>query len=276
MRSTDSKTSLAFIMPFLYGLATIWAMYHLFSIDLIPEFEGNKDANVKIQNRYLMYITTHLSESHLDYFKLCWPALLASSRLYKQLDFMVYVSHSDPEYTDRSLIESIFAETNITIHLRPNPGYNEGAVLAMTEAFRNGWFDGYDWIIRVNPDVLIRNDTILLDILDKQDVDGVFVDCIDIPCPTGNKCIDRQIHTDFFAVRPQRIPANVFERSLNENAETMATAVFSSIVKQGKDSWLPGTGPHLGYCRVNGESSSVIHTHDFDKIYPACLWWYDR
>jgi hypothetical protein len=55
------------------------------------------------------------------------------------------------------------AITGIIIHSRPNPGYQDGAILAIREAFKNHWFDDYDWVIRLNPDVLIRSNSFLLE-----------------------------------------------------------------------------------------------------------------
>jgi hypothetical protein len=238
---------------------------------------GKPRQKLNRENRILIYITTHMSERHLMLLVQCWPGLLAKSQLFKQADFMMFVTEHGERKANLTLIEEIFAESGITVHTTPNPGYNEGAVLAVTEAFENHWFDAYDWVIRLNPDVLIRNDTFLLDQMNDIGTHGIFDDCWDVSCPKGNKCIGRLIHTDFFAVRPHAIPSDAFAKAKEreEHAETMATDAFSSIVSAGADSWLPGTGPHLTSCRVTGESSPVIHTHEIDAVYPACLSWYD-
>ena len=164
---------------------------------------------------------------------------------------------------DTALITSAFAQAGkaITIHERPNPGYQEGAVLALVEGFRNGWFEGYDWVVRLNPDVLVRNDTFLVETMQDDAVSGIFVDCYDKPCPGGRKCVDRQVHTDFFAIRPGAVSRDLVLKLDGRHAEAMATAAFSGIVKNGSDAWVPGTGPHRGFCRVSGEFSPVIHDH---------------
>ena len=231
-------------------------------------------------NRILMYITTHLTENHSKYLEQCWPTLLAKSPLFKMSDFMMFVTESEDGNLNMTLIQSVFADAGVTVHVRPNPGYQQGAILAMTEAFDNHWFDGYEWIIRLNPDVLIRNDTWLLNRLNDESTNGIFADCSDVECLAGNRCEGRRIHTDFLALRPDAVPTNAFDAALKksterrENAENITTEAFSSIVMNGKDSWLSGTGPHSGKCRVRGDSSPVIHTHTFHHVYPACLSWY--
>ena len=160
-------------------------------------------------------------------------------------------------------------------HRTQNPGYQEGAILAITEAIENHWFDKYDWVIRVNPDVLIRDDTFLLERFGDSRIHSIFVDCLDRDCPAGNRCADSMIHTDFFAVRPNAISLSAVRETKQDNAELMITGVFSSIVKDGADSWVPGAGPHRGYCRVEGKGSPVIHSHAFRAMHPACLSWYD-
>jgi hypothetical protein len=82
--------------------------------------------------------------------------------------------------------------------------------------------------------------------------------------------------TDFLAFRPNRVPADAFENAYTreKNAENQATLVFAPMVQHGNDSWLLGAGPHGGFCRVGGAASPVLHDHDYNTIFPACLSWY--
>jgi hypothetical protein len=210
----------------------------------------------------LIYITTHLSNQHYTFFKYCWPGLLQSLPLFQRSDFMMFVTQKhEQDKIDMNLIRSVFARPGITVHVRPNPGYQEGAVLALVEAYKNGWFEGYDWVVRVNPDVLIRNDTYILQSMANNSISGIFDDCLDRPCDGGRNCVHRLIHSDFFAIRPAAITRGKILKANNTNAERMATIAFSSIVKDGSDAWLPGTGPHGGECRVRGTFSPVVHDH---------------
>ena len=212
--------------------------------------------------RVLTYITTHLSSQHYAFLEGCWPGSLKSLPIFQGSDFMMFVT-AEPDRTqiDMELIRSVFARPGITVHVRPNPGYQEGAVLALTAAFEHGWFEGYDWVIQVNPDVLIRNDTFLRQSMANDRISGIFVDCLDRPCLAGKRCLDRQIHTDFFAIRPTAISRGEILKADNSHAEAVATKAFSGIVRNGSDAWLPGTGPHNGMCRVTGIFSPVVHDH---------------
>ena len=216
------------------------------------------------KGKILVYITTHLSSQHYDFLEKCWPRLLATLPLFQQSDFMMFATKPNDASANRTLIHSVFARRGITLHTRPNPGYQEGAILALTEGFRNGWFQEYEWIIRVNPDVLIRNDTFILSSMKNDTVSGIFVDCFDRPCLIGSGCVDRLIHTDFFAIRPRVVVLDELLSAADiTNAEDMATKAFSGIVRNGSDAWLPDAGPPRGFCRVAGDRSPVIHLHDY-------------
>ena len=39
-----------------------------------------------------------------------------------------------------------------------NHGYQSGAMYAMWIPLAKGWFEGYDWVIRINPDVFPLDD----------------------------------------------------------------------------------------------------------------------
>jgi hypothetical protein len=251
-------------------------VYKLLDVDQIHEFlaTGGAPSESTKSNRILIFITTHLSDMHYKYLEHCWPALIAKSPLFKESDFMMFITESQGQKANMTLINSVFAETGVVVHSTENPGYQEGAILAFTEAIESQWFDKYDWVIRVNPDVMIRDDNFLLERFQDSRVHGVFVDCLDKDCPTGKRCADSMIHTDFFAVRPDAISLSAVRETKQNNAELMITEVFSSIVQNGADAWVPGAGPHGGQCRVVGELSPVIHIHDFKAIHPACLSWY--
>lgn len=72
----------------------------------------------------------------------------------------------------------------------------------------------------MKPDVLIRNDTFVLEREDSR-IHGIFVDCTDGDCPTENHCTDRMIDTDFFAVRPNAISISAVREAKRNNAENM-------------------------------------------------------
>lgn len=105
----------------------------LASIEAVPQ----QHTTFESKDRVLIYITTHLSSAHVQYLEQCWPALLSKSSLYRTSDFMMYITEDHDRGVNTTLLKSVFANTNLTVHVQPNPGYNEGAILAMVDAFEN-------------------------------------------------------------------------------------------------------------------------------------------
>jgi hypothetical protein len=151
--------------------------------------------------------------------------------------------------------------------------FQTGANLGPKLAFQNGWFDDYDWVIRINPDVLIRNSTWLHDKMYYNPlVEAILV-----------QCHPHKIHTDFFAIRPKALlryyqdkkdlpfaklalepwhkpyPLN---RTLLLNHEATTYKSFLPILKKGRHRLLPDADESNGRCRVRGEKSSVYHGHE--------------
>lgn len=82
--------------------------------------------------------------------------------------------------------------------------FQTGANLGPKLAFQQGWFlqqqdeenedDYYDWVIRINPDVLIRRSFWLRTVMKNPNIHAILVDCQ-----------TKRIHTDFFAIRPKEL-----------------------------------------------------------------------
>jgi hypothetical protein len=132
-----------------------------------------------------------------------------------------------------------------------------GANLAMALGVSSGWFAPYDWVIRINPDVLIRDSFWIWKTMHDPDVDGIFVNCS-----------AKEIHTDFFAVRPRALRGDAFGEMQRYrggryyNHELTAHHEFQPIIQAGRHRLLPGTKVSNGKCRVRGAKSSVYHEHD--------------
>ena len=52
-----------------------------------------------------------------------------------------------------------------------------GAILALSEAEARGWFDGYDWVVRLNPDVIVSEDRFLRTHMARDGIDAVLAFC---------------------------------------------------------------------------------------------------
>ena len=210
------------------------------------------------RKKYLIYVTTHLSKRHLSFFAKCWPAIV-SQRLFQESDVRIFATDTADWMYD-------LFDGNVVVSTYDNPGYHSGANIAMREMVNNRWYEGYEWVIRVNPDVIIRNDTWIMQTMQDEGVDGIFVDCQDTGCNTSH-CIHNQMHTDFFAIRSSTLSRMSFQ-NLEHRAERYFTINAHFIVDRGRDAWLPGTGPHKGQCRVTGKNSPVIHDHSYLKTCP--------
>lgn len=118
-----------------------------------------KDSHQKI----LLYITTHMSTLHFWYFKACWLQALSHSSLLRNSDVDVMVHMTVPGGSERAaltLVNGTFHGQNLTVQLKDHvvSGKNErvrnrnvnkqnGAMAALSDAAKNHWFEGYDWII---------------------------------------------------------------------------------------------------------------------------------
>jgi hypothetical protein len=155
---------------------------------------------------------------------------------------------------NQTLIESVFSRNRIFVHEEPNPGYHQGAILGLKLAGEYGWFDNYDWVIRSNPDVIIKNETEILNNLLDPDIDGIFMNCF--PNPAHAK-----LHTDWSAFRPRALPQNPFTSTIIY-AEQAFTEDMQPILESQKFAWLPFSYTDSpGSCRVVGDV--VVHLHKF-------------
>merc|ERR1719343_1122897 len=99
---------------------------------------------------------------------------------------------------------------------------------AMHDAFSNDWFQGYDWVIRINPDVIIYDEGRLFSFMDMPNMSGIFVACC-----WGNfhykkwqfKKDSCSLSSDFFAVRPDKLSKDAWASYKTfGNAEKHATS----------------------------------------------------
>ncbi|CAK0876350.1 unnamed protein product [Prorocentrum cordatum] len=80
-----------------------------------------------------------------------------------------------------------------------NPCKQPGAKKAMHDALTSSWFRGYDWVIRTNPDLIFYDDSRMFSLMERSQNWAVVM-----------KCGNIQTNTDFFAVRPDRLPVDAF------------------------------------------------------------------
>merc|ERR1712151_1377186 len=110
------------------------------------------------------------------------------------------------------MLKQIFRKQKMDHHIHPNPGLVEGAISALALASKHGWFDEYDWVFRMNPDVIIQDDAWILDtITNDHDASLIYIECQPQLAPRFHNV--RKIHTDFFALKPSSIDKGVLEKN---------------------------------------------------------------
>jgi len=206
--------------------------------------------------RVLVYITTHLPPAHMDFLRKCWPSIIKNSVLLQHADMLMFSGGSPPA----DILADSFMGKKVRVERYNNSGYQEGAMLALEAATAQRWFDGYDWVIRVNPDVLILDDEWLIKNMLDSGVDGIFADCTDTIC--SSHCTGSLVNSDFFAVRAEHLGPASFTglQGTFSSAELQITEAFSKLIGQGRDRWIPNTNMQ-GACRIRGDGVPVLHAH---------------
>lgn len=259
-------------------------------------------------SKVLIYITTLYSDSHRRYFNCCWPRLLSESRLFRNSHFIVFSNNmtsidasylaevedifvsrgvksfefkfadGTPElevlenYTRREEVELQQSKNiNKLLHLLAfrSPAKQWGANMALSIGFSAGWFQPYDWVVRVNPDVLIRQSDFIVDHLDDSSIDAIVAHC-----KAG------KLETDFFAVRPGVLKPDAFRQMYaaatdkaiivgipKMNHEATAMKNFLPILEANRYKTVPNLAPMEGKCRVRGDEAPVYHAHDSKSMF---------
>lgn len=215
----------------------------------------------KKSGRVLLYVTTHFSQQHAMYLKYCWPNVLARSPLLQKADVAVYLNPSKSETRKEAMgvLKDTFADHNLLVYLRENAGYTTGATDAMTEAVANDYFSGYDWVIRLNPDVMIRDDSYLTAHMDDPSVSALLINC-------SNR-MHNKVHTDFFMIKPHLLSKDSFPTKIfRNNAELSFTkSIQTSVLDKESHRWIPDSNPKSSVCRA-GEGrefyeTPIVHAH---------------
>lgn len=213
--------------------------------------------------KVLIYITTHMSMNHMWHLKSCWPPALRNSRLLRTSDIFVHQSTTEINESDAiEILHHTFRDQNLTIYTRDNIGYNKGAKAAIYDAIREGWWKGYDWVIRVNPDVIIRDDSYLLHVM-KNDVNAT---AMLVNCARSNS--NPSVHTDFFAIKPDALSPNAFlkDDGIHSAEKSFKNQIKESILDKGNHRWVEDARPLDNLCRVGSkrpmDATPIVHYHE--------------
>jgi len=222
-------------------------------------------------SKNLVYLTTHLSSYHAKFLKFCWPAALQNSQLLNSSDIMVFATIDTKNISNAiegiDLLKTTFINQNLTIQLFENEGKQKGAIHAMRAAPRNHYFDRYEWVIRLNPDVIIQDDSWMLDTMrNDPGASLLYVRC------------KNDFNTDFFILKVSNINKNIFlqdpGKSISsstrkgEFAEHLFTEQMKNNMNEDEFRQIPDVVTRKGVCRVIGDPKlpadyvfPVVHYH---------------
>jgi hypothetical protein len=214
-----------------------------------------------------IYMTTHMPKSHELYLP-CWRDAIQRMEIFKYADLILYTA-SQPTAAQLEMLPF----RNVIIKTYNNTAKQAGAVQAMIDPFveKVTWFDEYDWVIRLNPDVLIRSDNWLISTMLDPNINGIFNDCKYTRKYAAHP--RTKLHTDFYAFRPVAVDRELVLRSNNTNAEYHMTAALWNIYQSNQFAYLEGAElPRKGVCRIVGVNSPVVHAH---STWRACPYYYN-
>ena len=211
--------------------------------------------------KVLVYMTTHLPDYHIAFFP-CWKDAIARLDIFKNADLMLYTA-TEPSKEHLDLLPF----RNTIVKMYTNPGYQEGAVQALVDPFLGNttWFDEYDWVIRLNADVLIRADTWLIQTMLNTSIDMIVHECF-----SSNKySSNTMFHSDFFAFRPNAVDRERLLQAPRNHAEQHISSAFRHLYDQGRFAYVEG-GKNVmeGACRIAGVNSPVLHVHELANFCP--------
>lgn len=203
-----------------------------------------------------------VDHAHVRGFFHCWENAIQKFKFLRDADLVL---HAPTKLLPDDLAKFQHMR-HITVRVSDTVGKKQaGAIKSFKEGFgskgfHQGWFKHYDWVIRLNPDVLFMDASWILHTMQNASIDGIFQRCLP-------GC---RINTDFFAVRPQAVDFARVENSTRPNSELNAAGAFQNILAAGRYTWLPVT--QRGWaCRVTGRKSPVVHNHSLRKFCPDYL-----
>jgi hypothetical protein len=248
--------------------------------DVVDDEEGI-DPEQWSQLKIAIYMTTHGSKSHGRFLEKCWPGAIQKLKILSDAHLIFYTAVAPSPETMESLrgFQSIVVHQFEQLPIPANSTHAEreeqkqnGAKHAMIDPYSisnhtdrknenttaiTSWFHGYDWVIRLNPDVLIRREKWLRQTMLMPDVDAILIDYSTPENPL------RRLNTDFYAFRPAAVDpaALMLEFDRQATAEKHLGAALQPILQSNRFRWVPDTTRIKAAARVLGRQSPVIHAH---------------
>jgi hypothetical protein len=221
-------------------------------------------------------MTTHQSPLHVDFLEKCWGHAVRRVPLLQAADLLYYTSAKDPVQVIYNLgfrnVKVLQFEEDVQVQ---NQSYTWrqmdrrkqiGAIRAMVDPSLREWLHPYDWVIRLNPDVLIREDLFFRTHMMNDSIAGIFHRVGSSEQPL------QLLHSDFYMFRPraffqnQNIPRC---RQRRPHAEAKLLCLFQSLIEDGRALVeIPNVRNRGKLARIAGKKSPVIHDHELVRACP--------
>ena len=212
--------------------------------------------------KMLLLLTTHCSQEHARMLRQCWPSSMMAAPTLKRADVLLWAGcdsgAAQDTPTEYARMLAALPNANVSLVWAERLAYMQGAITSFVYPLHYGWFEPYDWVVRLNPDVLVLDERPLVSRMLNQSHASVLSNCGYM----GKKITTEKIHTDFFAVRPQHLRPMANWTSFSSSAEREAGAYFRPLIEQGLTSWLPN-GNTGWICRMAHHEwgSGIEHLH---------------
>lgn len=222
--------------------------------------------------RILLFVTTHLSSTHKQFLSTCWRQML-SQPFFHDADVIFYLTEAMTRASDLEPL-SQFTKAHVTTGVKGLLPWARGqgpATAAMHDPHMFGIWSRYDWVIRLNPDVVVYNPDRLQRYMESPDVDAVLGSC---STPSTDP-LDRRVMSDFVVFRPGRINLTtaVHRRSNNGgqmqelNAENDLSYILRPIVERNRSVWIYEKASGTN-CRTK-LPREIMHDHN---LAPCTRW----
>ena len=218
-------------------------LIHLMS-SVLAIFGDREGVETSLVGRVLLYVTTHASNSHLLFWRR-WPRMLSQVPL-NDFDVFVYFTNPHPPAEWFHTLPLIGNRTGA------NPGYQQGAMQAVHDTAMIPITEGYDWIIRLNPDALILDVKPIYHLMQDPGTDAILGNCLPAPF--------MKVMTDFTVLRRHVFISVLKQPTRNTNAELDMTACLTHTLGPDfqRTKWVYNAH---GVCRIELKGQ-VMHQHD--------------
>jgi hypothetical protein len=264
--------------------------------------------------KLLLFVTTHLSAEHLLFLSACWPTMLSQPALRRaHLHFFVTANGAcsprptlgwtscllrNGSFDTRRNVQSVrnlFPNASFAVHRVDSSGDNHGkqagAIASIMDRASKQLFASYDWVIRLNPDVILYDAQAIVSLMiDSRD--AVLVECTR---QSGGAWKGPVVMTDLTVFRPHALVrdedapcAGTCESHMRPycdtslglnvsrclaNAEHNLTRMLVSTLESGRYAWLWRS--HDATCRVR-DPRVAVHEHSTKRCLIASESWMAR